>query len=589
MPRRRILNDIAWCFGLAWSCSPWLLSLIGSTALLRGLAPVGLAIAARGIVNAVVQGPQAGDASASLSWWMAAGLSVAIVDSLSRCVSRVGVTLLEQKLDFRINSDILEHAGKLELAHFEDPRLQDTMARARDQVAKSFIKCLNSAVRAFSGAIQVVSLVGLLVRISPPVLFIVPLGLPYLWHQWKYSKRRLELVYTRGRRSRWTDYFVRQLTTHQSVPEVKVLGIASLLKDRYRKIAEAFVGQDRAIHLRRLRFDVVYVIVSTIAAYLAFYRVAVDAVAERLTVGDVAVFGGAAIRLATTIDNVVVHTARVREYVHHAANFREFLEVRPDRRPALCRPPAACRGEIELRRVTFKYAGSPTPVLQDVSLHIRPGETIALVGENGSGKTTLMKLLAGLYAPTMGRVFLDGHDVSTLSPEFMRRHVSIVFQEHGRYEATAEENIAYGDWDRCREHPELVRRGAALAGIEHLIEMMPQGYETMLGREFGEFTLSVGQWQQLAVARALVKESAVLVLDEPTASMDAIAERRLVKRFAEIARGRTTILISHRLSTIRIADRIVVLAEGRVEEQGTHAELLVANGRYTRFHRTYRS
>jgi ATP-binding cassette subfamily B protein len=244
---------------------------------------------------------------------------------------------------------------------------------------------------------------------------------------------------------------------------------------------------------------------------------------------------------------------------------------------------------VEFQNVTFNYPGSAKPALQGVSLKIRAGEIVALVGENGSGKTTFAKLLMGLYEPGLGHVLLDGRVIGTLPREFLRRNVSILFQDYARFEATAAENIAYGDWDRSSADPGLVRRAAARAGVENLIGTMPRKYDTMLGREFGEFTLSIGQWQQIALARAVAKEAMVLVLDEPTASLDPLAERRLVAHFAQIARGRTTILISHRFSTIDIADRIIVLADGHVVEQGSHEELIAARGQYARLHDTYRA
>jgi ATP-binding cassette subfamily B protein len=588
--RGRILSDLWWSLALAWDCSPGLLSAIVLAGVVRGLTPVGLAIAGREIVNAVAAGVQTGSAPAGLPFWIGVGLGVAILDSIARSSNALCSALMEQKLDLRINSDILAHADELELSRFEDPRFQDTLARARDNVSRNFIKCLTDAMTAFSDALQALSLIGLLVRIDPLiVLLVLPLGLPYLLHQWKFSRMRRELIYTRSRKSRWTHYFIRQLTTQQAAPEVKALGLGPLLRERYREIADAFLTQDRRIQQHKFVFDVAYIIVSTAAAYMAFFRVAVGTLAGRTTVGDVAIFGGAALRLAVTIEDMVNHVAAVRERVQHAANLREFLEIEPDTTRAHGPMPATCRGDIELQDVTFHYPGSPTPALRNVSFKIRAGETVALVGENGSGKTTLAKLVSGLYEPTAGRVLLDGRALGTLPREFLRRHIAIVFQEYARYEATAADNIAYGDWELSRQDPDLVRRAAALAGIEGLIRTMPHTYDTMLGREFGEFTLSVGQWQQLALARAVAKKSAVLVLDEPTASLDALAERRLADHFADIADGRTTILVSHRFSTIGIADRIVVLADGRVVEQGTHDELLVANGRYTELHDTYRA
>lgn len=585
-----MLSDLWWSFTLAWKCSSSLVIWIVVTALARGLTPVAMAITGRGMVNAVSYAIQTGTTPTSLQWWIAAGLGIAILESVSRFANLLWVTLLEQKLELRINSDILAHADELELWHFEDPRFQDTLDRAREHVAKNLLKSFTATVAALIDTIQVVTLVVLLAAIVPIILvFIVPLSVPYLLYQWNFSKRRAALIHSRARKSRWTRYFIRQLTTSQAVAEVKSLGLAPVLRQQYTDIVSAFLREDRGIHLRKFRFDVIYVVVSTTAAYAAFFRVAIETLGGRMTVGDVAIFGAAALKLATGVQSLVNHCAWVREHVHHASNLREYLDIPPAERQWRGETPAGCRGEFELQDVTFSYPGSDSPALSGISLRIRAGETVALVGENGSGKTTLAKLLAGLYEPSAGRVLLDGRPIGTLSREFLRRHVSMVFQEYARYEATVAENIAYGDWKRSLNDSRLTRRAAALAGVEDLIAAMPRGYDTTLGREFGEYTLSVGQWQQLALARAMAKDAAVLVLDEPTASLDALAERRLAEHFAEIAKGRTTVLISHRFSTIGIADRIIVFADGRIVEQGTHEELLVANGRYAELHDTYHS
>ena len=248
----------------------------------------------------------------------------------------------------------------------------------------------------------------------------------------------------------------------------------------------------------------------------------------------------------------------------------------------------SARAEIRFKNVSFTYPGSAEPALRDISLHIRPGETIALVGENGAGKTTLVKLLARLYDPDSGGIEFNGADLRTLSLTELHKQIGFVFQDFSRYEATAADNIAYGDWRLMTGEREKVEEIARQAGVDTMVRSMPAGYETRLGRLFGEHDLSGGQWQKLAIARAFARDASVLILDEPTASLSVHAEYDLFYSFHELSRGRTTILVSHRFSTLSIADRILVMEKGRIIENGSHQELMGRAGPYANLYRLHR-
>jgi ATP-binding cassette subfamily B protein len=321
-------------------------------------------------------------------------------------------------------------------------------------------------------------------------------------------------------------------------------------------------------------------ILMAIGVYMALLRVVQQSITGALTIGDVALFATAGLRLRTALEMVAASTTSLMEHVAHISNLRELLAIQPRVEPSLGLVPARPRGEIEFRNVSFTYPGSEVAALVDVSFRIAPGETVALVGKNGAGKSTLLKLLARFYDPDAGCVLYDGIDLRDISLEHLYTRTAFVFQRARAFEATAAENIAYGDCSRLLTDLPQVERIARETGAHDVVERMPRGYDTVLGPLFGEYDLSAGQWQQMAIARAFARSTAtLLILDEPTASLDVMAEYELFRRFRALAAGKTTVLVSHRFSTVRMADRIVVLDDGRVIEQGTHEELIAA-GRY---------
>ena len=370
--------------------------------------------------------------------------------------------------------------------------------------------------------------------------------------------------------------------------EVKLLGLAPLIIERFRSIMMEFRNENRERYLFRLIGGSISAVITTIAIYGLFAHVVYKVLKAGLTVGDVAVFAAAAMRLRSALELSVLSSASVFEQTLYISNLREFLSIQPRSPAGSGRPLLAPKGKIEFRNVSFGYPGTHMATLSNVTFSIEPGETIALVGENGAGKTTLVKLLARFYDPGDGAILFDGVDVREWSLESLHQQITFVFQNFIRYEATAHENIAYGDWKRLVHDRKATEHIADEAGVTNLIQHLPQGYDTLLGKKFGDHDLSGGQWQQLALARALARDAQLVILDEPTSNLDARAEYELFRRFCDLAQGKTTVLISHRFSTVSMADRILVLKDGRLVETGSHKHLIEKNGHYAKLYEFHR-
>jgi ATP-binding cassette subfamily B protein len=579
---RNLLANAGWALKRTWSTNaPLTAGLIGVT-LLQSVMPAGLALTARGLINALVAVLNSASPSISLLLpWLLLGLGLTLIEGIGRIANNLFTRRLYDDLNLRIPSDILAHAADLDVSFFEDPRFQDVMERTQQNTAGHFCQFITNILALATNLIQMVSLGAILIMIEPFVaLILAVVGLPYLFFHWRFAQTRYLTEHSRATKHRWTRYFVSRLTGQQSVAETKLLDLAPLLRDQFRSLMTGFRDEDRKLHVRGFASNSLFVVIATVALYAMFVRVALRALAGTLTVGDVAIYGGATSGLRRALENTVLSVGNVLEQTLHITNLIEFLNLKPKMADPCGPTPSSTRGEIELRDVSFTYSGCRQPSLSGISLHIRPGETIALVGENGAGKSTLVKLIARLYDPDHGCITFDGVDLKELSFAFLHGEISFVPQNFGRYETTASENIAYGDWRRMMRDREGVKKVAHLANVHEMITAMPQAYDTLLGRMFGDYNPSEGQWQRIAVARAFARDASLLILDEPTSNLDARAEHELFSGFRELARGRTTILISHRFSTVSMADRIVVMDKGKIVERGTHHELLVRAGHY---------
>lgn len=573
-----LITNARWALKLAWSTTPGLVTTRLLIAVITGLVPAGFVFAIREVIDALRTSASLADA---MPWIVIVPL-LSFVSVALRPIAAFASSRLSDELQLSTSLRILEHAAGLDLAFFENLENQDLLARTQANSARHMESLVRDLTGLLRHTIQLVTLLLVILLIEPVVVAVLAvLAAPYLLYQTRLSQTHYWIEHNREGRRRWTRYFSGLLMSHGSVPEVKLLDLAPHLTDRFRALMQNIRDQNKMIYRRRAIGGLVFGLLGGIVIYAAVFHLAGEAIRGQATLGSVAAYLLAVERFAGTVTGLVNLIAHSIHSSLMVSNLVMFLSTTPSViAPAAARAPALIRGKIEFRDVSFRYPGSEERALEDVSLAIEPGEVVALVGPNGAGKSTLVKLLGGLYEPERGTILLDDHELGSMSPEHLRSQLSFVFQQFARYEATARDNIAYGDWRRLRDDPDAIKEIAERTGAAEMISRLPDGYGTHLGRRFGHTTLSAGQWQLLAMARAFARDARVLVLDEPTSNLDARTEHEIFSRFRRLAQGRTTLLVSHRFSTVHTADRILVLEGGRLVEQGTHDELIATRGAY---------
>jgi len=568
--------------GLVWSTSRLLTVLLIGLSLAAGLLPALIAYVGKWLVDAVVEAAagaaEPGRAIAFVA--LEAGL-VASLAAAQRAISTCQ-SLLRAQLGHRVNVMILEKALTLELRHFEDSEFYDKLTRARREASS---RPLSLVMRTFGLVQNLISLVtygALLVGFSPMAAVVLALAaLPVFAAETRFSGEAFRLFRWRTPETRQQAYLETVIAREDSAKEVMLFGLGSTLLDRYDQIFRRLYRDDRSLTLRRGLWGFVLGLVSTAAFYGAYAWIALEAARGAITLGDMTMYVLVFKQGQSALSAALTAIGGMYEDNLYLSNLYELLET--EVAPPSGRATAGARpGDgIRFEGVSFTYPGSDRPALADVSFHLPPGRKLALVGENGSGKTTLIKLLTRLYEPTSGRVLLDGTDLGEWDIVALRRRIGVIFQDFVRYQFLVGENIGVGDVAALEEEErwmEAAEKGMAAPFIADL----PSGYRTQLGRWFkGGRELSLGQWQKVALARAFMRQGAdILVLDEPTASMDAGAEALIFERFREVTENQMAILISHRFSTVRMADHIMVLAGGRILEEGSHEALLARGGHY---------
>ncbi len=487
------------------------------------------------------------------------------------------------RLRYYLHTRIMTQATAMfDLALFESPSFYNKLENARQGMPWTQ-RLFMQTIHMCSQFVIFLSFLGVLSLLHPLAAVVVLLStVPTYIAKLRYGFGAWSVYRSQAPGVRRLDYYYQLLTTEPAAKEVRLFDLGGHFIARYRRIFGGMLSEIEAFRRRHGRVQVpLSAITSLCIGGVLFYAVW-QAIQGAVGIGDVVLYFSAIFFLHGTASNMLQTAGTLYTAQLHVSNILEFLDLESPMRPAADgrKVPAPWQEGLELRNVTFRYPGTEQPVLRQVSLRIRPGETVALVGHNGAGKTTLVKLLCRLYDPTAGRILLDGHDLREYDLRDVRRHTTVIFQDYARYHFTAGENIGLAAVSR-RDDGEAIAAAAAQSGADEVIERLPHGYDTQLGREFEDgMELSIGEWQKVALARAFFREAQFQILDEPTAALDAQAEYDVYLRFRELTQGRTTLLISHRFSTVRMADRILVLDRGRLVEEGSHDTLMARGGLY---------
>ena len=572
--------------GLVWTTSRTLTVVLAVLTLVAGLLPAAIAYLGKLIVDSVVFASGSG---VEAHRWRALGfVGLEAIAVMLLAGSQRGLTvcqsLLRVLLGQRVNVLILEKALTLDLVHFEDSEFYDKMNQARQEASLRPLSLVTRTFGLIQSALSLMTYGGLLLNFSLwAVVVLLVAALPPFIAETRFAGEAFRLFKWRSPETRQQHYLETLIAREDYAKEVQLYQLGDTMLRRYRDIFNRLYGEDRNLTIRRGFWGYLLGLLSTGVFYVAYAWIVLETIFGRISLGDMTMYLIIFRQGQSTFTAALTSIGGMYEDNLYLSNLYEFLEQDvPKPRGKVTRGVLPGDG-IRFENVSFTYPGSLKPALKGISLHLKPGEKLAIVGENGSGKTTLIKLLTRLYTPESGRILLDGLDLQEWDVEMLRRRIGVIFQNFVRYQFTVGENVGVGDVDHMED--EARWEVAAEKGTARpFIEAMPEGFNTQLGRWFkGGQELSGGQWQKIALSRAFMRTGAdILVLDEPTAAMDAEAEVQIFDHFRKITQNQMVVLISHRFSTVRMADQIVVMAGGELLEQGTHEELLKLGGRYAR-------
>jgi ATP-binding cassette subfamily B protein len=568
---------------LVWSTSQILTMAIALFTIINGLLPAAIAYIGKLIVDGVVLASQNGltnDRYLALKYVGIEAIALIVLAASQKGLT-ISQSLLRVLLGQRVNVLILEKALTLDLAHFEDSEFYDKMSQARSQASSRPLSLISRIFGLGQSALTLLTFSGLLLHFSIwAVVVLVVAAIPSFIAETRFSEHAFRLFRWRSPETRQQHYLETLLAREDYAKEVQLYQLGEMLLQRYRDIFDRLYKEDRNLTVLKGVWGYLLGLLSTIAFYGAYTWMVIEAIAGKISLGEMTMYLVVFRQGQSTFASALTSIGGMYEDNLYLANLYEFLEQpvpQPDGNITI----GIISEGIRFENVSFCYPQSQEPILKDISLHLKHGEKLAIVGENGSGKTTLIKLLTRLYVPSQGRILLDGIDLNDWDIDILRKRIGVIFQNFVQYQFTVGENVGVGDVEHLNDIQKwevASEKGMA----KPFINNMPQEFGTQLGKWFkGGQELSGGQWQKIALSRAFMRSQAdILVLDEPTAAMDAEAEMNIFNHFRALTKDQMVVLISHRFSTVRMADKIIVMANGKIIEQGSHEQLLDLNGRY---------
>jgi ATP-binding cassette subfamily B protein len=588
--RLEALRYVPALFRLIWRTHRGYTAAMVVLRVVRAFVPVVTFWVGKLILDSVITA-KAGNGSLTQVWrYLVMELGIVLVGEILARASSLIESLLGDLFSNAMSVQLMEHAAKLDLAQFEDPEFYDHLERARRQTVGR-IALLSLLLSMSQDALTLLTLAGALIAYNPWLLLLLAAAVvPSFLGETHFASLGYSLLFRWTPERRQLDYLRYVGASDKTAKEVQMFGLAPWLTERYRDLSQRFYEENRNLSIRRGVVSALLSILGTVGYYAAYVVILIRAVKGDITIGTLTFLAASFGRGRDVIQNILLSASNVAEQALYLRDLFVFLEMRPtiESSPNARPVPIKIQSGFVFEDVGFRYPDTERWAIRNVNFALRPGERVALVGENGAGKTTITKLLARLYDPTEGRITLDGIDLKEYDLVSLRHAIGVIFQDFVRYDMRFDENIGVGEIDSVRGEleksngtPPSITAAAENSLAASLLPRFSKGYQQMLGRRFDEgVDLSGGEWQKIALARAYIRDAQVLILDEPTAALDARAEYEVFLRFSELVAGRMAILISHRFSTVRMADRIIVLRHGKVEEQGSHEELLANGGLY---------
>jgi ATP-binding cassette subfamily B protein len=576
-------NNAPLLFKMVWESAPRIVVSSLAARVVASLIP----LAMLGVTGAIIEGIHSytshQKALPHYFWWLVvAEFALAAVSTILVRALDFFDAVLADKFTRHISTRIVEHASKLDLTSYEDPVFYDKMERARVQGTDRLIM-IQTAGRFFQQGITAASLAASIFLFSPWLLLaLIACVVPAFLGETHFAFLGYSLNFQQTTARRQMDYLRTLGGSRDSAKELKLFGLGPFLIRRYTELSEEIHHQNLSLEKKKLFFGALLTMLGTLGYYGTYAFVIYRTVGGAIALGTMTILVGAIAGASTNIQAFFSSFSIIADQALFMGDLLDFFSVQPKifSKPNALPAPRPIRQGFEFKNVSFHYPGNPRLVLNNVSFKLEPSSRIALVGENGQGKTTIVKLLTRLYDPTAGQILLDGVDLREYDLDDLRKEIGVIFQDFTRYEMSASENIAVGQIEE-RNNQFRIRSAANKSLAERVIRKLPKGYDQTLGSRFeGAVDLSGGEWQKMALARAYLRDAQVLILDEPTAALDARSEHEVFERFAELTKGKMSLLISHRFSTVRMADRILVLEGGRIAEQGKHDDLVRDSGRY---------